>query len=156
MPRSSTSGESSPTVTERLLSGTLDLIGRGGGSLSVRGLAEASGRSTMCVYTYFGGRGALLAAAHQEAGRELLETIGRHDEPLARAHAAATWMNEHPLLALWLFTVAEPADVTPHRSELATRARALLDRRDGAMGLGEMVGLLALDGRVTVDEDAAR
>ena len=152
MPRSSAAEESSPTVTRRLLTGTLDLIGRDGGTnLSVRRLAEASGRSTMCVYTYFGGRGALLAAAHEEASRDLLDTVERHESAAARAQAAAAWMNERPQLALWLFTVSDPAELAGRRVELTVQARAALDGPAGTMRLGEMVGLLVLDGRVAVD-----
>lgn len=157
MPRSSAAEESSPTVTRRLLTGTLDLIGHdGGANLSVRRLAEASGRSTMCVYTYFGGRGSLLAAAHKEAGQELLDAVGGHEPGAARVHAAADWMNAHPRLALWLFTVADPPEVAASRAELTARARAALDGQVGTMRLGEMVGLLVLDGHVAIDEDAVR
>ncbi|MFD6142979.1 TetR/AcrR family transcriptional regulator [Promicromonospora sp. NPDC060271] len=157
MPRSSAAAESSPTVTRRLLTGTLELIGSDGGTnLSVRRLAEASGRSTMCVYTYFGGRGSLLAAAHKEASQELLDAVGGHEPGPARAHAAAAWMNARPLLALWLFTVTDPPEVAACRTELTARARAALDGQPGTMRLGEMVGQLVLDGHVAVDEAAVR
>lgn len=86
--------------------------------------------STICVYTYFGGRGSLLAAAHKEAGQELLDAVAGHEPGAARVHAAADWMNAHPRLAL--------------------------DGQAGTMRLSEMVGLLVLDGRVSVDEDVAR
>lgn len=156
MPRSSAAEESSPTVTRRLLTGTLDLIGSdGGANLSVRRLAEASGRSTMCVYTYFGGRGSLLAAAHKEAGQELLDAVEAH-AGAGRGQAAAEWMNERPQLALWLFTVTDPPEVAACRAELTVRMRAALDGQAGTMRLGEMVGLLVLDGHVAIDEDAVR
>ena len=157
MPRSSAAEESSPTVTRRLLTGVLDLIGReGAANLSVRRLAEASGRSTMCVYTYFGGRASLLAAAHQEAGQELIGAVERHEPGAARVHAAADWMNAHPRLALWLFTVADPPEAAASRVELTARARAVLEGQVGAMRLGELVGLLVLDGHVAIGEGAGR
>lgn len=60
-----------PTVTEQLLAGTRDLIrAEGTTDLSVRRLATASGRSTMCVYTAFGTRSKLLEAAHAQAVEE--------------------------------------------------------------------------------------
>lgn len=98
----------------------------------------------------------MLAAAHQEAGQELLGAVARHEPGVARVHAAADWMNAHPQLALWLFTVADPPEAAASRADLTARARAALDGQVGTMRLGEMVGLLVLDGHVAIDEDAVR
>ena len=53
-------------VRERLNRGAISLIEREGcSSLGVRRLAQASDRTTMCVYTKFGSRGGLLTAVFE-------------------------------------------------------------------------------------------
>lgn len=65
-----------PTVREQLLSGGVDLIDREGlGDLSVRRLATAAGRTTMCVYSKYGSRGALLQAVYDQLGVDLLDRL---------------------------------------------------------------------------------
>lgn len=115
----------------------------GDANLSVRRLAEASDRSTMCVYTYFGGREVLLAAVHDRAAAELRDAIAAADVPDA---ALAAWLQAHPRLALWLFTATSPAELVPRRAELMAGIRDALggDSADAQRTVATMVGYLAL------------
>ena len=73
---------STPTVAELLVSGGRDLIAReGSGDLSVRRLVEAAGRSTMCVYTYFGNRKRLLAEIYRSCADDLVATLASAGSP---------------------------------------------------------------------------
>ncbi|KGM00862.1 TetR/AcrR family transcriptional regulator, partial [Cellulomonas cellasea] len=74
-------------VREQLIRGALALItDEGPVDLSVRRLAKAADRTTMCVYTKFTNRQGLLEAVYQRAGEELLA----HLEPHVRDGALAT------------------------------------------------------------------
>ncbi|GAB3701921.1 TetR/AcrR family transcriptional regulator [Mariniluteicoccus flavus] len=56
--------------------GVREHIRSGGTSdLSVRQLAAAAGRSTMCVYTAFGGRAKLLAGVHDRVADEFISHL---------------------------------------------------------------------------------
>lgn len=117
------------TVSERLIAGTVALIEADGGrDLSVRRLAEASERSTMCVYTHFQGRANLLAAAHREAAGELWSALETTPDPRA---ALEQFAQQRPRLLLWLLTADAADDLVALRAELATR---LLERLDDGAG----------------------
>lgn len=131
-----------PTVAERLLSGTVSLIDADGGAdLSVRRLAEASGRSTMCVYTYYQGRANLLAAAHRDASEDLLAELAASAEP---SLALGTYAAEHPRMLLWLLTAEETGSLVEQRNELAaallSRLSAQTDEPTARRRLAEAVG----------------
>lgn len=143
--------DGSPTVSERLVAGGVQLIDSDGdANLSVRRLAEASGRSTMCVYTYFGGREALLAAVHDRAATEVRDALASTDAPRA---ALATWLAEHPRLALWLFTATIPADLDARRTDLMAAVRALLggDSAAAQRTVATMIGYIAVGEPVPLD-----
>jgi len=64
------------SISEQLITGALRLItDEGPGDLSVRRLAQAGNRSTMCVYTKFGSRQGLLAAVYDRAAAEFLAVL---------------------------------------------------------------------------------
>lgn len=67
-------------------------------NLTVRTLAAAAGRSTMCVYSTFGGRDALVAAIFDEAAGALLEAL---DTTSARGYLESlrAWATGNP--GLW-------------------------------------------------------
>ena len=137
MPRTKSTGESSPTVRQRLLQGTLGLIeSEGGDNLSVRRLAEASGRSTMCVYSCYGGRGALLDAAHRNAAAALLGDVADRGDP---AGSLRDWLRSKGRLGLWLLTVTDPDEVTESRTALITALREVVDGPELAGIVGELV-----------------
>lgn len=112
-----------PTVSERLIAGTLALIAQEGPrDLSVRRLAEASGRSTMCVYTYFKGRIPLLESAHRTAAADILATLDGASSPVAALREFAA---SKPALLLWLLSADGMTDLDTQRAEFA---RALIER----------------------------
>ncbi|PRY59030.1 TetR/AcrR family transcriptional regulator [Glycomyces artemisiae] len=79
----------SPTVAEQLVAGSRDLIAsEGTGDLSVRRLTEASGRSTMCVYSHFGNRKRLLAEVYRSCAADLTGALAAAGPGFARAYAA--------------------------------------------------------------------
>jgi AcrR family transcriptional regulator len=63
-------------VRERLVLGAFDVLaGDGVAGLTVRRIAEAAGRSTMCVYTKFGNRRSLLHEVYRRASAELTDAL---------------------------------------------------------------------------------
>lgn len=113
-----------PTVSERLIRGTVALIEADGDrDLSVRRLAEASERSTMCVYTYFQGRANLLAAAHAEASAEVIASLSTATDPLAALDELA---RSRPRLLLWLVTAEESPTLRAQRDQVARDLLGLL------------------------------
>lgn len=129
-----------PTVSERLIAGTVSLIDADGGrDLSVRRLAEASERSTMCVYTYFQGRANLLVAAHRDAVDRLWAALD--SAPDARTGLDA-FAGEHPRLLLWLLTADDADALHPLRVDLARALLARLDDGGAAPARGELASVL--------------
>ena len=98
-PRASTSGQDVETT---LRQGTLALLeAEGFGALSVRRIASASGRSTMCVYSHFGGVAHLLAAVFDDAA-QMLEQALEGSAPDA-PERYVQWAVEHPQAYRLLF-----------------------------------------------------
>lgn len=96
-----TTTEETLFVREQLIRGGLGLIDADGTeALSVRRLAQAADRTTMCVYTKFGGRSGLLMAIFDRAARELLGSLG--DSP---ADDLRAWGSAHPERYRFLFEV---------------------------------------------------
>jgi AcrR family transcriptional regulator len=104
-----------PDVREQLVRGALELIASDGTvDLSVRRLAQAGGRSTMCVYSKFGSRRRLLEAVYERAAAQFLDQLDQASDSsamgLASAYRAAaaqspglyTLLMEQPLAALEL------------------------------------------------------
>jgi len=74
----STTASDRPDVREQLVRGALELIASEGTvDLSVRRLARAGGRSTMCVYSKFGSRRSLLEAVYERAAAQFLDQLDR-------------------------------------------------------------------------------
>lgn len=135
-----------PTVSERLIGGTVALIAADGGhDLSVRRLAEASERSTMCVYTHFQGRANLLLAAHREAAQEFVAAVDAAGDPVDGLRAAA---RDRPTLLLWLLTVADTPALRTVGAEFAatllSRLAAGQDDSSAREVLGAIVGAAVL------------
>ncbi|MBE1878971.1 TetR/AcrR family transcriptional regulator [Myceligenerans pegani] len=95
---------STPTVAEMLVSGGRDLIAREGtGDLSVRRLVEAAGRSTMCVYTYFGNRRRLLAEIYRSCAGDLAGALVSVGSPEGFSERYRGYAAEHPRHFQYLF-----------------------------------------------------
>lgn len=63
-------------IREQLIRGSLRLISNEGPvDLTVRRLALAGSRTTMCIYTKFSSRQGLLLAVYERAGQELLDRL---------------------------------------------------------------------------------
>ncbi|MGO2113231.1 MAG: TetR/AcrR family transcriptional regulator [Pseudoclavibacter sp.] len=124
------------TVSERLIAGGLSLIAAGEEEPSVRRLAEASGRSTMCVYTHFGGRQSLIRSVHERAAARFLDAVDAADDPV---DGARTWLQGHPGVGLWMFAPTRQDDLRVDRDTLIAAARA----RVGA-ALDALVGAIVL------------
>ena len=93
--------DESTFVRERLIRGATRLIEEEGcSSLGVRRLAQASDRTTMCVYSKFGSRGGLLTAVYMRASADLLADLRDSDDP---RHAYLEWAREHVQLYGMLF-----------------------------------------------------
>jgi AcrR family transcriptional regulator len=70
------SSSEQPDVREKLVRGAFDVLADDGvEGLTVRRIAEAAGRSTMCVYTKFGNRRSLLQEVYRRAQAELTEAL---------------------------------------------------------------------------------
>lgn len=70
------SDDSTPDVREQLVRGGMSLVAEEGpADLSVRRLAKAADRTTMCIYTKFGNRGGLIGAIYERAAQELLDAL---------------------------------------------------------------------------------
>lgn len=120
-------------VREQLVRGALALVTEEGPvDLSVRRLARAADRTTMCVYTKFTNRQGLLAAVYERAADELLAHLDPHvrDGALAVGEAYLARGTQDPgryalLLASPLATLGVPEDV---RARLVADLAALLAR----------------------------
>lgn len=139
------------SVSQQLVAGGLRLVeSDAAANLSVRRLAEAAQRSTMCVYTYFGGRQKLLAAMHDDGARRLLDSL-RSAAPAERAAALRAWAEAHPSLTLWLLTSAENDEIRAQATALQAAVLELLEPAGGSNGdghgiLAATVGRLVLEG----------
>lgn len=110
-----------PDVREQLIEGALRLIStEGPADLSVRRLAQAGSRSTMCVYTKFTSRQGLLQAVYERAAGELLAELAATDGTAALAAAYREAAAAAPGLYSFLFEHAMAA------LELPTTLRATL------------------------------
>lgn len=110
-----------PDVREQLIQGALRLISaEGPADLSVRRLAQAGSRSTMCVYTKFTSRQGLLQAVYERAAEELLTRLATTDGTAGLAAAYREAAEAAPGLYSFLFEHAMAA------LELPTSLRATL------------------------------
>lgn len=128
--RKSPRNEAAPagTVEKKLLDGTLALLeAEGVAALSVRKIAGASGRSTMCVYSHFGGLGPLLTALYGQAAGHLLRAVD--GDPDSAPSRYVEWAREHPHLYRFLFD----ADLAQLGIE-AARRRDLMESCVAAFG----------------------
>lgn len=120
-------------IRDQLVAGTIRLIDEDGlGDLSVRRLATASGRSTMCLYTKFGSRLGLLEAVHEYLGNDLLASIDA-DDPEA---AFSRYVEAHPRRYTFLVEAdPELLGMTPsRRADFVARLVATLGPGDPAAG----------------------
>lgn len=125
-----------PVVRDQLIEGAREHIrAHGLGNLTVRALAAAGSRSTMCVYTSFDGRKGLLTAVYQHVAGELLGALGSGDpEGSYLAYGAA-----EPTLYSLLFEVdLGTLDVDP---ELRRNLLLAVIERLGPDGLAAWPGL---------------
>ncbi|MGC5627516.1 TetR/AcrR family transcriptional regulator [Georgenia sp. Z1344] len=139
-------------IDESLIAGALALVATSGSAeLSVRSLASAGGRSTMCVYSHFGGRGGLLTAAYARAAEGLLQAMDAAVSDATAADAAGrareaylAWAGQDLRRYRLLFaSELEPLDIDP-----AVRGR-LVD--DVAERLGGRDRWAAAHGEVSLD-----
>lgn len=129
-----------PTVSEQLVAGSVALIDAEGlGDLSVRRLATAAGRTTMCVYTKFGSRAGLLGATYDALAAELL---GRLEASADRSEELAAYASASP--GRYAFLIG--TDPTMLGLDAAPR-QAFLDALVGVLGHGDpVVGRAAFAG----------
>lgn len=94
-----------PDVREQLITGGLRLISEAGSAdLSVRHLAQAADRTTMCVYTKFGNRRGLVSALYERAAAELLALLDAPGTSLpALAQTYCEFADAHPTNYEFLF-----------------------------------------------------
>ena len=122
----------SPTVREQLMSGTLAYLSSNAArDTSVRALAAASGRSTMCVYSKFGSRDALLSAVFDQAAQQCLSAIEFDDGTSTVEGRYSEWASRHPGLYQILFEhdlTSLGVDAT-HRTALIHNVLAVFARR---------------------------
>lgn len=115
---------SEPTIREQLVDGATRLITEEGmHDLSVRTLATSAGRSTMCLYSKFGNRQALLAAVHDEALTTLLDRLTAAQDPADELWA---YIGEQPRMYDFLFGV-DPGVVGLPPEQRASAIARLLD-----------------------------
>jgi AcrR family transcriptional regulator len=132
-----------PVVGDQLIEGVREHVSTHGlANLTVRVLAAAGGRSTMCVYTQFDGRKGLLTAAYQHVAGELLGAIDGA-EP-ARAYLAYAADEPH------LYSLLFEADLTTLEVHPELRRNLLLAviERLGPSGADVWPGL---HGRICLD-----
>lgn len=119
-----------PTIAERLRIGARQLLEREGASaLTARRIAAESGRTTMCIYSKFGGVGALVAAVHDDAAESLL---GELSADAATPERYTEWARANPGAYRLLFE-HDPATLG---IDEATR-RSLIDTVAGRFADGE-------------------
>ena len=125
-----------PAVRDQLMEGVREHIRvRGATNLTVRALAAAAGRSTMCVYTRFDGRKGLLTAAYQHVAGEFLGVLDTAD-PVG---AYAAYAEAEPHLYALLFEADFTAlDLDP---ELRRNLLLAVIERFGADGSEAWAGL---------------
>lgn len=151
-----------PTVREQLLAGGTEHVrARGTAELTVRALATASGRTTMCVYTKFGNRTQYLAAIFDALADELLTALDR-SSPAELLASLRRWGRENA--GAWDLLMRAPVEIID--IEPSRRARLLggLDRAMGEAGaapearrgilLATAYGLMAQEGLGTSDPAA--
>lgn len=133
-----------PTVREQLVGGVREHVRTHGlSNLTVRALAAAAGRSTMCVYTRFDGRQGLLTASYHHLAEELLGLLNNGTDPAVayRAYALA----EPRLYSLLFEADLEILDIDPGlRRDLLL---AVIERlgRDGPEVWARLHGRICLD-----------
>ena len=118
-----------PSVREQLVRGTLKLItDEGPSDLSVRRLAQASDRTTMCIYTKFSSRRGLLDAAYARAADELVERLARAATAAEFAEIYRQVVLDQPGVYEFLFEQPLPALGLPTsvRRDLVGRVIAVL------------------------------
>jgi AcrR family transcriptional regulator len=152
MPRTS----DQPDIRERLLAGAADvLVTDGIDGLTVRRVAEAAGRSTMCVYTKFGSRRGLIQGVFTQAETDLAAVLRkakpiRGNNPLGVASAYRRFARQHPAAYALLFEHpigALDLDESARRDAIA-RVVALL----AEAGANEPVAALAtMHGLITIE-----
>jgi len=109
-----------PTVREQLLRGGVSHIAEHGtDELTVRRLATASGRTTMCVYSKFGSRARYLSALYEEFAAQLLAALNPQS-PQAYIESLRRWALDNP--GGWDMLARTPVDAI----ELPVERRAAL------------------------------
>lgn len=94
-------------IREQLRVGALAHVReQGTQDLTVRTLAKAAGRSTMCVYSKFGGRDALLDTVFDDAAAELHASLDTAS-PVAYLTSLRRWARDNP--GLWQLLVTHEA-----------------------------------------------
>lgn len=132
-----------PKVRDELIGGVREHVrAHGLANLTVRVLAAAGGRSTMCVYTQFDGRKGLLTAAYQQLAGDLLAAIDDGDP--ARSYLAYAAAEPH------LYSLLFESDLTTLEVNPELRRNlllAVLERLgpDGADVWPELHGRICLD-----------
>ncbi|MFC0627048.1 TetR/AcrR family transcriptional regulator [Kribbella deserti] len=98
-----------PDIRERLLTGAAEvLVANGIEGLTVRRVAEAAGRSTMCVYTKFGSRRGLMHEVFAQAEASLAAALAKAkpidgDAALGLAAAYRRFAKRNPAAYALLF-----------------------------------------------------
>lgn len=116
--------DESTFVRERLIRGATRLIEEEGcSSLGVRRLAQASDRTTMCVYSKFGSRGGLLTTVFEKAGESLIASVRNSDDP---SRGYLDWARRHVQLYTMLFD--QPLDALD--VGIPVRTRLIMDLVD--------------------------
>lgn len=120
------SGGDKPTVTERLMVGARSLLAdEGVGALTARGVAAASGRSTMCVYTAFGSVSRMVETLFEQVSAECVAAVSGAANPV---RGYLDWASENPRAYHLLFELdlagsgIEPAQ----RRDVVAQVQALL------------------------------
>lgn len=143
-----------PDVRERLIRGTFEVLAADGtDGLTVRRIAEAAGRSTMCVYSKFGNRRRLLQEVYHRAADELAQALGsRPRAPLDLALGYRRFARRHPERYALLFEHAlGPLELPPSARQDAVRqvvdalAANGVDPARGHAAWAAMHGLLVLE-----------
>lgn len=132
-----TSEVTAPTIREQLIEGGLGHVRREGvGDLTVRTLAKVSGRSTMCVYTKFGARSALVTAIYEAGASELLAALDRGSQAALLTSMRRFAREERGLWDLLLGTPPAISGVEPPAREalLASLVEAYVETARGAPG----------------------
>lgn len=132
-----------PAVRDALIEGVRSQVRiHGLGNLTVRTLAAASGRSTMCVYTQFEGRKGLLTAAYQHLAGELLGAIDSADP--ARSYLEYAMAEPH------LYSLLFEADLTTLEVDPELRRNLLLAVLE-RLGPGGSEAWPELHGKICLD-----